>query len=177
MFGKEKKIPIEADLNLISFHIQKHDINNFEKSLKNILSKYEKLEGEDKENLVPKLSSEIRKLIDEQKLKFYKLLLKYLKEYDIIDLEYFNIALEFCKLLRTFKKYDECIQQLNILNDDANNYEDPESVEDIIIQLNDIRKNVSLFKEESKEVNNKNNKNSKKNKKKNKKKLKNLIKN
>ena len=172
MFGKEKKIPFEADLNLISFHIQKHDINNFEKSLKNILSKYEKLEGEDKENLVPKLSSEIRKLIDEQKLKFYKLLLKYLKEYDIIDLEYFNIALEFCKLLRTFKKYDECIQQLNILNDDANNYEDPESIEDIIIQLNDLRKNVSLFKEESKEVNNKNNKNSKKNKKKNKKKFK-----
>ena len=78
MFGKEKRIvPIEADLNLISFHIQKNDINNFEKSLKNILSKYEKLEEEEKENLVPQLSSEIKKLIDEQKLKFLKLLLKY----------------------------------------------------------------------------------------------------
>ena len=77
MFGKEKRIvPIEADLNLISFHIQKNDINNFEKSLKNILSKYEKLEEEEKENLVPQLSSEIKKLIDEQKLKFLKLLLK-----------------------------------------------------------------------------------------------------
>ena len=93
MLGKEKQIPIEADLNLITFHIQKKDINNFEKSLKNILSNYELIKEIEKENLVPKLSSEIKKLPDEKKLKFFKILLKYLQEYDIIDIEYFNIGL------------------------------------------------------------------------------------
>ena len=142
MFNKEKKVPIEADINLIFFNIQKKDINNFEKSLKNILSNYEKIEDNFKENLVLKLSSEIRKLIDEQKLKFFKLLLKYLKEYNIIDIEYLNVGLELFKLLSSFKRYDECIEQLNILNNVANNYEDQEEVEDIIKLLSDMKKKI-----------------------------------
>ena len=170
MLGKEKQIPIEADLNLITFHIQKKDINNFEKSLKNILSKYEQIKENEKEILVQKLSSEIKKLPDEKKLKFFKILLKILQEYDIIDREYFHIGLDFCKLLQDNKNYDECIEQINILIKDTNNYSDKKKLEDIISELNEMKKNISLYQIEQKEEKNNKGNNPKGNKKKNKKK-------
>lgn len=168
---EEKNIPPEANKNIILFHIKKNDINKFENSLKTILSNFQKFEEKDKKVLISDICSEIRNLIDNQKIKFFQILIKYLKEFGIITEEYFNIGVELCQLYCDSKRYDEAHNLLNILINDANNYEDKKTTENILIQLNDMMKNILQIKDElSKELNNKkvNNK-SKKNKKKNKK--------
>ena len=169
--NQQKNIPPEANKNLILFHIQKKEINKFENTLKIILSNFQKIEEKDKNSLIPDIRSEIRKLIDEYKIKFLRILLKYLKDFNIINEEYFHIGIELCELYSDNKNYDEVINLLNILINDANNYEDKTIIENIIQQLNDMMTNILKIKDDlsSKEMKNQKVNNSKKNKKKNKK--------
>ena len=151
MFDKnnqQKNIPLQANKNLTLFHIQKKEINKFENTLKIILSNFQNIEEKDKIDLIPDICSEIRKLTDEQKLKFFRILLKYLKDNNIIIEEYFDTGVELCGLYSNNKNYDEAINLIGILINDANNYEDKTKNETIMRGLNDMYENIITIKDE-----------------------------
>jgi len=144
--SNEKKWSFKCYEKLSIIYLKKGDLKEFEDSIKNVAANYSKVEDRDRQDTIREICTEIKMLPqNENKSKFYSIMIKYLKE-EGISREYFYVGVELCKLYSMNKQFNDLKKLLPSLRNDVDQYQDKEMVKNIKLEL--IIMQMQIYKHE-----------------------------
>ena len=144
--SNEKKWSFKCYEKLSIIYLKKGDLKEFEDSIKNVAANYSKVEDRDRQDTIREICTEIKMLAqNENKNKFYSIMIKYLKE-EGISREYFYVGVELCKLYSMNKQFNDLKKLLPSLRNDVDQYQDKEMVKNIKLEL--IIMQMQIYKHE-----------------------------
>ena len=144
--SNEKKWSFKCYEKLSIIYLKKGDLKEFEDSIKNVAANYSKVEDRDRQDTIREICTEIKMLPqNENKNKFYSIMIKYLKE-EGISREYFYVGVELCKLYSMNKQFNDLKKLLPSLRNDVDQYQDKEMVKNIKLEL--IIMQMQIYKHE-----------------------------
>jgi len=144
--SNEKKWSFKCYEKLSIIYLKKGDLKEFEDSIKNVAANYSKVEDRDRQDTIREICTEIKMLPqNENKSKFYSIMIKYLKE-EGISREYFYVGVELCKLYSMNKQFNDLKKLLPSLRSDVDQYQDKEMVKNIKLEL--IIMQMQIYKHE-----------------------------